>query len=188
MGRGSVSKPPIDPSSVLSLTLPSVSVLSFALSTAASSSIDSRASSTFDWGTWFGSMISCDFSRAKVKSKFEISHTMELMKIVFVFWLVHAVIVLSIDRILIYSGEQSIVCMECSFRVTSVVTAQSCPRVGWTRGSGRVGSRFCRILAGLVGSALRIFKFFTDYFLVPESIWIFEYYIRIDWFLTIFNM
>ena len=34
---------------------------------------------------------------------------------------------------------------------------QSCPRVGWTRGSGRVGSgrvgsRFCRILAGRVGS------------------------------------
>ena len=43
---------------------------------------------------------------------------------------------------------------------------------------GRVGSRFCRILAGRVGSALRIF--FTDYFLVPESIGIIEYCIRID--------
>ena len=41
---------------------------------------------------------------------------------------------------------------------------------------------------GRVGSALRIFKFFTDYFLVPESIWIFEYCIRIDWFSTIFNI
>ena len=29
--------------------------------------------------------------------------------------------------------------------------SQSCPRVGCTRGSGRVGSRFCRILAGRVG-------------------------------------
>ena len=34
---------------------------------------------------------------------------------------------------------------------------QSCPRVGWTRGSGRVGSsrvgsRFCQILVGRVGS------------------------------------
>ena len=32
---------------------------------------------------------------------------------------------------------------------------QSCPRVGWTRGSGRVGSRFCRILVGRVGSGPR---------------------------------
>ena len=39
-------------------------------------------------------------------------------------------------------------------------TGRMDPRVG----SGRVGSRFCRILAGRVGSALRIFKFFTDYF------------------------
>jgi hypothetical protein len=46
-------------------------------------------------------------------------------------------------------------------------------RVGSGRvGSGWVGSRFCRILAGRVGSALRIFKYFTDYFFVPESIWI----------------
>ena len=42
--------------------------------------------------------------------------------------------------------------------------------------------------SGRVGSALQIFQFFTDYFLVPESIWIFEYYIRIDWFSTIFNI
>ena len=50
-------------------------------------------------------------------------------------------------------------------------------------GSGRIGSRFCQILAGRVGSALQIFKFFADYFLVPESILIFEYYIRIIDFL-----
>ena len=41
--------------------------------------------------------------------------------------------------------------------LAAVTVPQSCPRVGWTRGSGRVGSRFCRILAGRVGSALRIF-------------------------------
>ena len=35
---------------------------------------------------------------------------------------------------------------------TNTNSAQSCPRVGWTRGSGRVGSRFCRISAGRVGS------------------------------------
>ena len=50
-------------------------------------------------------------------------------------------------------------------------TGRMDPRVG----SGRIGSRFCRIVAGRVGSgrvgsALRTFKFFTDYFLVPESI------------------
>ena len=38
---------------------------------------------------------------------------------------------------------------------------QSCPRVGWTRGSGRVGSGhdfagFWRVGSGRVGSALRI--------------------------------
>ena len=63
-------------------------------------------------------------------------------------------------------------------------TGRMDPRVG----SGRVGSRFCWILAGRVGSALRIFKFFTEYFFVPESIWIFKYCIRIDWFYTIFNI
>ena len=35
---------------------------------------------------------------------------------------------------------------------------QSCPRVRWTLGSGRVGSRFCRILAGRV-SNLDFFSF-----------------------------
>ena len=42
-------------------------------------------------------------------------------------------------------------------------------------GSGRVGPGRVTILpdfggSGRVGSALRIFKFFTEYFLVPESI------------------
>ena len=79
--------------------------------------------------------------------------------------------------------------------------AQSCPRVGWTRGSGRVGSGrvgsgrvglghdfagFWRVGSGRVSTS--DFSFFTDYFLVPESIWIFEYYIRIDWFSTIFSI
>ena len=45
---------------------------------------------------------------------------------------------------------------------------------GSDRPVGRVGSKFCRILAGRVGSAFRIFNFFTYYFLVPESIWIFK--------------
>ena len=50
------------------------------------------------------------------------------------------------------------------------------PRVGSGRvGSGRVGSGRVTILpdfggSGRVGSALRIFQFFTDYFLVPKSI------------------
>ena len=48
----------------------------------------------------------------------------------------------------------------CSALGNSLCVNQSCPRVGWTRGSGRVGSRFCRILAGRVGSALRIFLVF----------------------------
>ena len=43
--------------------------------------------------------------------------------------------------------------------------AQSCPRVGWTRGSGRVGSVRVTILSncggsGRVGSALRNFYFY----------------------------
>ena len=42
-------------------------------------------------------------------------------------------------------------------------------------GSGRVGSDWVTILpdfgrSGRVGSALRVFEFFTEYFLVPESI------------------
>ena len=43
---------------------------------------------------------------------------------------------------------------------------QSCPRVGWTRrfGSGRVGSRFCRILAGRVESGQH-FGFSSFYWL-----------------------
>ena len=67
-------------------------------------------------------------------------------------------------------------------------------RVGSGRvGSGRVGSGRVTILpdfggSGRVGSALRIFQCFTYYFLVPKSIWIFEYYIRSDWFSTIFNI
>ena len=60
-------------------------------------------------------------------------------------------------------------------------------------GSGRIGSGRVTILpdfggSGRVGSALGIYQFFTDHFLVPESIWIFEYYIRIDWFSSIFNI
>ena len=71
----------------------------------------------------------------------------------------------------------------------SLSTGRMDPRVG----SGRVESGRVTILSdfggsGRVGSALRIFQFFTDYFLVPKSIWIFEYYIRIDWFSTIFNI
>ena len=69
--------------------------------------------------------------------------------------------------------------------------AQSCPRVGWTRGSGRVGSGRVTILPDFVGSG-RVSTFdllgFTGYFLVPESIRIFEYYIQFDWFLSIFNI
>ena len=46
---------------------------------------------------------------------------------------------------------------------TLVESVQCCPRVGWTRGSGRDGLgrvTICRIMAGRVGSALRIFNFF----------------------------
>ena len=38
------------------------------------------------------------------------------------------------------------------------------------------------------GQHFGFFSFFTDYFLVPESIGIFEYYIRINWFSTIFDI
>ena len=47
--------------------------------------------------------------------------------------------------------------------------------VGWTCGLGRV-----TILPEFGGSgwvSISDFSFFTDYFLVPKSIWIFEYYI-----------
>ena len=60
-------------------------------------------------------------------------------------------------------------------------TGRMDPRVG-----SDIGSRFCRILAGRVSTS--DFSVFTDYFLVPESMWILEYYIRIDWFSTIFNI
>ena len=50
-------------------------------------------------------------------------------------------------------------CNRCPKRFErSVNSGQSCPRVGWTRGSGRVGSgrvgsRFWRILAGRVSTS-----------------------------------
>ena len=51
-------------------------------------------------------------------------------------------------------------------------TGRMDPRVGSNQvGSDRVGSRFYRILTGRVGSGQHFgFQFFTDYFLVPESI------------------
>ena len=64
-------------------------------------------------------------------------------------------------------------------------------RVGSGRvGSGRVGSGRVRSghdFAGFwrVGSVLRNFQFFTDYFWIPESMWIFEYWFRIGGFSTI---
>ena len=50
--------------------------------------------------------------------------------------------------------------------------SQSCPRVGWTRGSGRVGSGRVTILPDFGGSGQHFgfLIFFTYYFLVPESI------------------
>ena len=56
-------------------------------------------------------------------------------------------------------------------------TGRMDPRVG----SGSVGSRFCRIQLG------QHFGNFSDYFWVPESMWIFEYCIWIYGFSTIFN-
>ena len=56
------------------------------------------------------------------------------------------------------------------------------PRVG----SGHDFAGFWRVGSGRV-STLDLLVF-TDYFLVPESIWVFEYYIRIDWFSSIFNI
>ena len=55
-------------------------------------------------------------------------------------------------------------------------------------GSGHDFAGFCRVGSGRVDQHVGFLKFFTDYFLVPESIWIFEYYIRIDCFSTIFNL
>ena len=68
--------------------------------------------------------------------------------------------------------------------------SQSCPRVRWTRGSGRVGSGHDFAGFWRVGSGQHFgfSSFFTDYFLVPKSMWIFEFYIRIDWFSTIFDI
>ena len=54
------------------------------------------------------------------------------------------------------------------YGISELSTDRMDPRVG----SGRVGSRFCRMLAGRVGSGqhFEFLSFFTDYFLVPESI------------------
>ena len=64
--------------------------------------------------------------------------------------------------------------------IVKTLTSQSCPRVGWTRESGRVGSghNFAGIwrVGSDIGSTLRIFHLFTDHLLVPKSIWIFKYY------------
>ena len=65
-------------------------------------------------------------------------------------------------------GSASYTCV-----ASEMSTGRMDPRVG-------LGHDFAGNLAGLVGSALRIFQFFTDYLLVPKSIWIFEYYIWID--------
>ena len=55
--------------------------------------------------------------------------------------------------------------------------------------AGRVGSGHDFVGIGRVGSGQHFgFFCFTDYFLVPKSIWISEYYIRIDWFAMIFNI
>ena len=72
------------------------------------------------------------------------------------------------------------------FDILKVKVIQSCPQVGWTRWSGRV-----TILPEFGGSgrvSTSDFSVFIDYFLGPKSIWIFEYYIRIDWFAMIFNI
>ena len=66
--------------------------------------------------------------------------------------------------------------------------SQSCLRVGWTR---RVGSGRVTIMPEFGGSgrvSTSDFSVFTDYSVVPKSVWIFEYYIRIDWFAMIFNI
>ena len=54
----------------------------------------------------------------------------------------------------------------------NIVLDQSCLRVGETRGSDRVGSGHDFAGSGRVGSSQHFgyFSFFTDYFLVPESI------------------
>ena len=73
--------------------------------------------------------------------------------------------------------------MQCAGVIPELSTGRIDPRVG----SDRVGSRFCQILARRVLSA-PCFKSIHYYFLVPESVWIFEYYIRMDCFSTIFDL
>ena len=66
-------------------------------------------------------------------------------------------------------------------------TGRMDPRVGSDRvGSGHDFARLWRVGSGRVSTS-DFFYFFTEYFFVPESIWIFEYYIRIELFSTIFN-
>ena len=65
-------------------------------------------------------------------------------------------------------------------------TGRMDPRVG----SGRVGSGRVTILSDFGGSGQHFgfFSFLLITFLAPESTWIFEYCIQIDWFSTIFNI
>ena len=65
--------------------------------------------------------------------------------------------------------------------ISELSTGRMDPRVG----SGHDFAGFWRVGSG---QHFGFFSFFTYYFLVPKSIWIFEYYIRIDWFSTIFNI
>ena len=60
------------------------------------------------------------------------------------------------------------------------------PELSTGRMQPRFGSGRVMIMPDFVGRVTSDFKVFTDYFLVPESIWISEYCIRIDWFSTIF--
>ena len=62
-----------------------------------------------------------------------------------------------------------------SYSIQEGILYQSCPRVGWTRGSGRVGvgSRFCRILAGSSGrvstSDFLVFLLIISWYLNPHE-------------------
>ena len=74
-----------------------------------------------------------------------------------------------LSYIIIDNGGTYILVVTVLF-VTELSTGRMDPRVG----SGRVGSGRVTTLSdfggsGRVGSALWIFKFFTDYFLVPKS-------------------
>ena len=64
---------------------------------------------------------------------------------------------------------------------TELSTCRIDPRVG----SGHKFAGFWRVESGRVSTS--DFLDFTDYFLVPESIAIFKYYIRIDSLIRIFN-